>query len=32
MAEFMNHWFAGFEKGLSNLPIPDRDRLFGECG
>lgn len=31
MAEFLNYWFAGFEKGLSGLSEPERECLLGEC-
>ena len=32
MTEFMNHWFRGFEKGLSGLSEQERNCLLGECG
>lgn len=32
MTEFMNHWFRGFEKGLSGLSEQERSCLLGECG
>lgn len=32
MAEFLNHWFAGFEQGLSGISESGRECLLGECG
>lgn len=32
MSDFMNHWFTGFEKGLSRLSEEERRDLLGECG
>lgn len=32
MTDFLNHWFNGFERGISGLSGKERSCLLGECG